>query len=47
MPIMPQPEAMLHNALTLFDEEGKVNEEGQEHLRKFLSAYEQWVEKFL
>ena len=40
---MPQPEAMLHNVLNLFDQDGIINEEGTTHLHKFLNSYEQWV----
>lgn len=45
VPTMPQPEAYIGGAGDLFDNAGTLtNESTKEFLKKFLSAYEKWVE---
>jgi len=45
VPTMPQPEAYIGGAGDLFDKAGTLNNEStKEFLKKFLSAYEKWVE---
>ena len=42
---MAQPEAYISDAGTLFDEEGRlINENTRNFLKRFLTAYEKWVE---
>lgn len=44
MPTLQQPEAYIGNAGSLFDDEGKLKNEGTEKfLRGFASAFEAWV----
>jgi chromate reductase len=44
VPTMPQPEAYIGNAASLFDESGKlVNDSTREHLAKFMQAFAAWV----
>jgi chromate reductase len=45
VPTMAQPEAYISDAGTLFDEEGRlINENTRNFLKRFLTAYEKWVE---
>lgn len=45
MPTMPQPEAYISNARTLFSEDGKIiNADTIEFLKKFIDAFAEWVE---
>lgn len=45
VPVMPVPEAYIGGAAALFDEEGTLaNESTSEFLKKFLSAFSDWVE---
>ncbi len=43
--LMPQPEWFYHQIMTWFDEDGMITASWQEHLTKFLIAYEQWINK--
>jgi chromate reductase len=46
IPVMPQPEAYIGNAMGLFDDSGNlVNESTRAFLQKFIDAYEKWVFK--
>jgi chromate reductase len=46
VPAMPQPEAYIGNAFSLFDNEGKlINESVSGFLHNFMLAYAEWVEK--
>jgi chromate reductase len=46
IPAMQQPEAYIGSASQLFDEEGKINNEGTRgFLVKFMEAFAAWVEK--
>ncbi len=46
VPAMPQPEAYIGGAAKLFDEAGRlVNDGTREFLRSFMAAYAAWVEK--
>ena len=46
MPALQQPEAYIGNAASLFDESGQLtNASTREFAQKFLSAYEQWIER--
>jgi len=48
VPMMPQPEAYIGNAASLFDAQGKlINESTREFLQKFLQAFAQWIERNL
>jgi chromate reductase len=45
VPAMPQPEAYIGGAAELFDKGGNLtNESTKEFLKKFMSAFEKWVE---
>jgi chromate reductase, NAD(P)H dehydrogenase (quinone) len=45
VPAMPQPEAYIGNAATLFDEKGTLTSEPtREFLQKFVAAFAHWVE---
>ncbi len=45
MPAMPQPEAYIGNAKSLFDDEGRlINDGTREFLRKFCVAFSRWIE---
>ena len=46
MPAMPQPEAYIGNAASLFDEKGAlVNDSTREFMQKYLQAFAQWIER--
>lgn len=46
IPVMPQPEAYIGNAMGLFDDGGNlVNDSTRAFLQKFIDAYEKWVFK--
>ena len=46
VPTMPQPEAYIGNAATLFDDKGAlVDESTREFMQKFLQAFAQWIER--
>lgn len=46
MPTLQQPEAYVGNAGTLFDEQGKLKNEGTEKfLRDFAQTFARWIEK--
>ena len=46
VPAMPQPEAYVGNAASLFDAEGKLtNDSTREFVTKFLTAFAQWIER--
>jgi len=48
VPMMPQPEAYIGNAASLFDAQGKlINESTREFLQKFLQAFAHWIERNL
>jgi chromate reductase len=48
MPAMQQPEAYIGHADKLFDDSGKlVNEGTEKFLKSFMTAFEVWVEKIL
>jgi chromate reductase len=48
VPTLQQPEAYIGGAAKLFDESGKLANEGtREFLGKFIEAYAAWVEKIL
>lgn len=48
MPTMAQPEAYIGNAMSLFDENGKlINESTKDHLKSFMTAYENWIKLFV
>ena len=45
MPCMPQPEAYVGGAATLFDEQGRIKVDGtRTFLRQFVEAFAAWVE---
>ncbi len=45
VPMMPQPEAYIGSAATLFDKEGNLtNESTREHLTNFMEAFARWIE---
>jgi len=47
IPCMQQPEAYIGNVAQFFDEHSNiVKEDFREFLRKYMEAYEKWVEKF-
>jgi chromate reductase len=47
VPMMPQPEAYISKAADLFDQSGALTVEStRDFLKKFMSAFEQWVAKF-
>ncbi len=47
VPMMQQPEAYIGGAAKLFDESGKLTNEGtRDFLKKFMAAYAEWVERF-
>ena len=46
VPMMPQPEAYIGNAASLFDDAGKLAEDTKQFLQTFIDAYENWVNKF-
>jgi chromate reductase len=46
MPAMPQPEAYIGNAASLFGPDGAIaNDSTREFATKFLSAFAQWIER--
>jgi chromate reductase len=46
VPMMPQPEAYIGNAKTLFDDKGAlINDSTRAFLQKFLEAFAQWIER--
>jgi len=46
MPAMPQPEAYIGKAASLFDEKGAlVNDSTRDFLQKYLQAFTQWIER--
>lgn len=45
MPAMPQPEAYIGGAGTLFDDQGRVTPERRPLLEKFVAAFAEWVER--
>jgi len=48
VPAMPQPEAYIGNAASLFDEKGAlINDSTREFMQKFLSAFAVWIENNL
>jgi chromate reductase, NAD(P)H dehydrogenase (quinone) len=47
MPCMQQPEAYVSHADKIFDDSGKVVERSREFLRKFITAYAQWVDQLV
>ena len=48
MPTMTQPEAYISNAMSLFDESGKLtNESTAEFAKSYMAAFAQWVETFV
>jgi chromate reductase len=47
VPTMPQPEAYIGGAGSLFDQNGGITNEGtREFLRKLMAAYAAWIERF-
>src|SRR5690606_20667211 len=46
VPMMQQPEAYIGNASSLFDDNGKLAEDTEGFLQKFIDSYERWVNKF-
>ncbi len=46
MPVMQQPEIYIGNAQSLFDKEGKINEETEKFLRQVGVDYANWVQQF-
>jgi chromate reductase len=45
VPTMPQPEAYIGGAASLFDDNGKLNNDStKKFLKSFLTAFEKWVE---
>jgi chromate reductase len=48
MPTMQQPEAYIGHADKLFDDSGKLTDEGTEKfLKSFVTAFQSWIEKIL
>ncbi len=48
VPTMGQPEAYIGNAASLFDDKGNlINDSTRDYLKKFLQAFEQWIERFV
>jgi chromate reductase len=48
MPTMPQPEVYLAHSNTLFDEAGKLNNDGTaKFLTGFMQSFETWIGKFV
>ena len=48
MPTMTQPEAYIGNAMSLFDESGKlINESTAAFAKNYMVAFEQWVKTFV
>ena len=46
VPAMPQPEAYIGNAASLFDDQGAlVDQSTRESMQKFLDAFSSWVER--
>ena len=46
VPMMPQPEAYIGNAKTLFDDNGAlISDSTRAFLQKFLQAFAQWIER--
>ena len=46
VPMMPQPEAYISNAASLFDDQGAlVNDSTREFLGKFLQSFTRWIER--
>jgi len=44
VPVMPQPEAYIGNAASLFDEKGDlINDSTREFITKFMQAFAAWV----
>ena len=47
VPAMPQPEAYIGGAATLFDAEGRLtNEATREFMKKFAQAFAAWIDRF-
>ena len=45
VPVMPQPEAYIGNAASLFDDKGTlINDSTRDFLQKFLQAFTQWID---
>lgn len=42
---MQQPEAYIRNAHTLFNEQGELETDTKEFLKRYIDAYAAWVEK--
>ena len=47
VPVLQQPEAYLGMVHTLFDEQGQLNEDSQNFLRKYMQAFAEWVRRNL
>jgi chromate reductase len=48
VPAMPQPEAYIGGAATLFDREGNIANEGtRKFLKSFMEAFATWIEVHL
>ena len=48
VPAMPQPEAYIGGAATLFDKDGNITNEGtRKFLKDFMEAFAAWIEKIL
>lgn len=46
MPTLAQPEAYISNAMSLFDENGKlINDSTKEYLIAFITAFENWIKR--
>lgn len=47
MPAMPQPEAYIGHAATLFDANGEIANDGtREFFKSFMTAFAAWIERF-
>jgi len=48
VPTMPQPEAYIGNASSLFNERGElINEDTRKFMKNFMDAFAGWVDTFL
>ena len=48
MPVLQQPEAYIGGAANLFDENGKIANEGtSDYLRKFVETFSKWIDTIL
>ena len=46
VPTMPQPEAYIGEAAKLFDDQGKlINDGTRDFIRKFMNSFSEWIEK--